>query len=212
MSSMLKNCASHFCKLYLYLCLANYYLTNCIYLANCTHSSCKLPSHKQSSCKLSSSKLSSCKLSSFRILRRLERPIGARHALLTCTHLWTPSIEGLYISWWGLESSLRLVLSSYLAMYVFPILVIMFIHMSSMLKNCASHFCKLYLYLYLANCYLANCIHLANCHLANCYLANCVFSFNVSPWSMVLLLVEGRWIWGVSPRSGLTLTDFLPRR
>ena len=211
MSSMLKNCASHFCKLYLYLCLANYYLANCIYLANCTHSSCKLPSHKQSSCKLSSSKLSSCKLSSFRILRRLERPIGARHALLTCTHLWTPLIEGLYISWWGLESSLRLVLLSYLAMYVFPILVIMFIHMSSMLKNCASHFCKLYLYLYLANCYLTNCIHLANCHLANCHLANCVFSY-VSPWSTILLLVEGRWIWGVSTRSGLTLIDFLLRR
>ena len=72
---------------------------------------------------------------SFKISRRLERPARARHVLLTCTHLWTHSVEGLYVSWWGLGSFLRLVLSSYLTMYVFSILVIMFIHMSSMLKN-----------------------------------------------------------------------------
>ena len=82
-------------------------------------------------------------------------------------------------------------------MYVFPIPVIELIHMLSRLENCASHFCKLYLYLYLANCHLANCIHihtlqtipillanyhlahyhLVKCHLANSHLANCVFSF-----------------------------------
>ena len=72
---------------------------------------------------------------SFKISRRLERPARARHVLLTCTHLWTHSVEGLYVSWWGLGSFLRLVLSSYLTMYVFSIIVIMFIHMSSMLKN-----------------------------------------------------------------------------
>ena len=68
-------------------------------------------------------------------------------------------------------------------MYVFPILVIELIHMSSRLENYASHFCKLYPYMYLANYYLANCIHihtlqtvpilLTHCHLANYHLANC---------------------------------------
>ena len=86
--------------------------------------------------------------------------------------------------------------------HVFPILEIIFIHMSFKLKeNCTSGSCKLYLCLHLANCshlylataFLANYNYFScklsscklltiffffpNYHLANCYLANCNFFF-----------------------------------
>ena len=83
----------------------------------------------------------------------------------------------------------------HLIMHVFPILAIALIHMSSWLKNCTSHFCKMYLYLYLANMYP----FFLQTVILQTVILQIVFSlFNTGLWSTIILLVGRRWIWRAS--------------
>ena len=127
---------------------------------------------------------------------KLRRLTDARIVLPTCTYPWTHIVGGLYISWWGIGSSLRSVLSSCyfvdsyklvlhtLVNYVHPYVIWVHKTTSCAFANYAHVFILqtiiLSLYLYLANSHLANCTlsilqiviyFLSNCHLANCTLS-----------------------------------------
>ena len=71
-----------------------------------------------------------------------------------------------------------------LVAHVFPILVIIFIHMSFRLKeNCTSCYCKLYLCLYLPNC--------SHLYLATAFLTNCnYFSYKLQLFFLQTIILQ----------------------